>query len=302
MPYSFVVAEIGAPLYRECMIDLHTHTYRSDGTDSPAGLMEAAKREGLSAVGITDHDTIEGWAEAAGAVARTGVRLVRGMEMTTRWVGEDGRSTSVHMLAYLFDPDSPALVEHRHNMAASREERVREIVNRLAKDFLIAWDDVVAVREPGAPAGRPHVAAALVNRGIVPNRSAAFVDLLHPRGKYYVPQYAPNVLEAIGWINDAGGKAVFAHPLAVSRGKIVPLHAVDELAEAGLFGIEVDHRDNPLERRAEISATADRLGLFQFGSSDYHGDGKPNRLAEYTTAPDTLNALAHGAYLEVLNP
>ena len=296
-----MVAEIGAPFYRECMIDLHTHTYCSDGTDSPAQLMDAAASQGLSAVGVTDHDTIEGWAEAAGAVERTGVRLVRGMEMTTKFFDES-QSASVHMLAYLFDPDSPALAEHRRKMVSTRENRAREIVDRLTADFPISWDDVVAVMEPGASVGRPHIADALVKRGIIPDRSSAFTDLLSPRNKYYVPQYAPNSLEAIEWICDAGGKAVFAHPLAETRGTVIPLEAVDEMAEAGLFGIEVHHRDNPPQRRDEISATAERLGLFQFGSSDYHGEGKPNRLAEHTTAPATFDALAHGAFLEVLNP
>lgn len=283
------------------MIDLHTHTNCSDGTDSPAQLMAKAKLAGLDVVGLTDHDTIAGWKEAAAHVESTGVSLVRGMEMTTRY-NDAGRSMSVHMLAYLFDPEAGQLAEHRRKMSGARKERAREIVARLAEDFSIDWDDVVAVKEVGAPAGRPHIADALVNRGIVADREEAFVQLLHPDNKYYVPQYAPDVFEAIEWIVDAGGKAVFAHPLALSRGRILPAEAVDQMAEAGLFGVEVDHRDNPRERRGEIVATASRLGLFQFGTSDYHGEGKPNRLGENTTQPDTLEALTQGSYLEVLHP
>ncbi|VEI13944.1 PHP domain-containing protein [Trueperella bialowiezensis] len=282
-------------------IDLHAHTTCSDGTDTPRELMEAAARVGLTTVGITDHDTIAGWQEAAAQVSRVGVSLVRGMEMTTRYHDGD-TAISVHMLAYLFDPDNLTLTQHRENMLGAREERAREIVRRLARDVPISWDDVVAAAGSEGVIGRPHIADALVARGVVADRNQAFDALLHPRHKYYVPTYAPDTLEAIGWINDAGGRAVVAHPLARSRGKVVPLSALDAMKEAGLFGVEIWHRDNPDERREELCAVARRLELFPFGASDYHGRGKPNRLGEHTTAPETLTALAHGAFLEVLTP
>lgn len=283
------------------MIDLHTHSARSDGTQSPTELMNSARDAGLTCVGLTDHDTISGWDEAGRAVARTGVSLVRGMEVTSQF-HDDGGRVSVHMLAYLFDPSAPKLSAHRQQLQERRADRARQIVDRLAQDFNLTWDAVADVAGEGAVVGRPHIADALIAAGVVASREEAFAQLLHPRGKYYVPNYSPDVFDVISWINAAGGRAVFAHPMAATRGKTVPLKALDEMAEAGLFGVEVDHRDNPLERREELRQRARSLELFQFGSSDYHGAGKPNRLGEHTTDSDTLAALEEGAFLEVIRP
>lgn len=281
------------------MIDLHTHSSCSDGTQTPTELMASAREAGLSCVGLTDHDTVAGWEEAARAVSDTGVSLVRGMEVTSHY-NDAGACVSVHMLAYLFDPTAPALAAHRERLQASRADRARQIVERLSQDFPLSWDDVVAGE--GAVVGRPHIADALIAAGVVSSREEAFADLLHPRGKYYVPNYSPDVFDVISWINDAGGRAVFAHPMAAKRGKTVPLAALDAMAEAGLFGVEVNHRDNPPHLREALASRARVLELFQFGSSDYHGAGKPNRLGENTTDSDTLAALEQGAFLEVVHP
>lgn len=283
------------------MIDLHTHSACSDGTQAPAELMTSAQQAGLSVVGLTDHDTISGWAEAAGAVPQCGVSLVRGMEVTTRF-DESGVGISVHMLAYLFDPEAPALKAHREKMASARVDRAQEIVTRMAADLPIRWHDVLAVAGEGATVGRPHIADALAAAGVVKDRQEAFATLLHTTSPYYVPNYAPDVFDVIAWINDAGGRAVFAHPLAIKRGRTVPLGVLEAMAEAGLFGVEVAHRDNPEQLRSQLSCRARGCGLFQFGSSDYHGSGKPNRLGENTTDSDTLVALAQGAFLEVIRP
>ena len=281
------------------MIDLHTHSAISDGTQTPTELMASAREAGLICVGLTDHDTVAGWEEAARAVSDTGVSLVRGMEVTSHY-NDAGARVSVHMLAYLFDPTAPALAAHRERLLASRADRARQIVERLSEDFPLSWDDVVAGE--GAVVGRPHIADALIAAGVVSSREEAFADLLHPRGKYYVPNYSPDVFDVISWINDAGGRAVFAHPMAAKRGKTVPLSALDTMAEAGLFGVEVNHRDNPPHLREALASRARALELFQFGSSDYHGAGKPNRLGENTTDSDTLAALEQGAFLEVVHP
>ncbi|QOR45009.1 PHP domain-containing protein [Trueperella pecoris] len=283
------------------MIDLHAHSFCSDGTQSPVELMASARQAGLTAVGLTDHDTIAGWDEAADAVPETGVSLVRGMEVTSTFHDADS-SISVHMLAYLFDPHSPALAAHRDAFGQSRARRAQETVSRLAEDFPISWEEVAAFAGAAKSVGRPHIADALVARGIVENRSQAFDHLLHSTSKYYVKNYSPDVFDVIEWINDAGGRAVLAHPLAVTRGKTVPLEAIAAMAEAGLFGVEVNHRDNPAQLRAQLSARARSAGLFEFGSSDYHGSGKPNRLGENTTDSETLIALEQGAFLEVVHP
>ncbi|MEW6916002.1 PHP domain-containing protein [Trueperella pyogenes] len=283
------------------MIDLHTHSSYSDGTQTPAELMAAARDAGISTLGLTDHDTIAGWAAAAAAVAGTGVNLVRGMEVTAHY-NDAGTPLSVHMLAYLFDPQAPELAAHRENLRTSRITRAQHIVARLAEDLPISWQDVVEIAGPDAVVGRPHIADALVVAGIVDSREQAFANYLSPRGKYYVRNYSPDVFDVIAWINAAGGRAVFAHPAAVKRGKTVPLQALDAMAEVGLFGVEVHHRDNPESLRGQLAEKAEQLGLCQFGSSDYHGAGKPNRLGEHTTDSETLKLLAQGAFLEVIHP
>lgn len=283
--------------YACTMIDPHTHSTASDGTTPPAVLMHEAAAAGVTMLGLTDHDTVAGWDEAAGEVANTGVALIRGMEVSAAY-----RGISLHMLAYLFDPASPELTDHMERVRHSRVDRAREIVRRLAADTPITWELVQSQASEGATIGRPHIADALVAVGTIQNRSEAFDHYLNPRGPYYVPYYAPEAAEAIAWIRAAGGQAVLAHPMAVARGRTIPLEAYDELAETGLFGLEIDHRDNPPEAIPQLEAIARRLNLARFGSSDYHGTGKHNRLGENTTSPDIIQALEDSCRLDILRP
>lgn len=277
-------------------IDTHVHSCISDGTGAPAHVMREARAAGLDVIGLSDHDTIEGWAEAEAAVSTTGVGLIRGMEVTTRHEG-----VSVHMLAYLFDPRHDVVRAYAAHTILARRARTEEIVERIAKDYPITMEEVLA-KSDGVSIGRPHIADVLVDKGIVANRNEAFASILASSSKYYVPHRAIATVDAIEWIVRAGGKAVCAHPRAVGRGQAVPRDAFDQFAEAGLFGIEVWHRDNPESERPFLIETATRLGLRMFGSSDYHGTGKPNRLGENTTDPETVEALADGAALEILLP
>jgi predicted metal-dependent phosphoesterase TrpH len=194
----------------------------------------------------------------------------------------------VHLLSYLQDPAHPALADLIGRTREARLHRGRAIVEKLAADYPITWDDVLAQQSPGTVVGRPHIADALVALGVVPDRTAAFADLLSARGRYYVPYYAPEAVEAVQAILASGGVPVFAHPGADGRGRVVPDSDVEELAEAGLAGLEVHHRDHTPEQRARLTALADRLGLLVTGSSDYHGTGKDNVLGENTTAPEVL--------------
>ncbi|MDR1428500.1 MAG: PHP domain-containing protein [Bifidobacteriaceae bacterium] len=267
-------------------IDLHTHSTVSDGTDSPAEVMEAARAAGLDAVALTDHDTTAGWQDAAQAAARAGIGLVRGTEFSTRCQGR-----SVHLLSYLHDPLDPGLLAETSKVRDSRAVRARIMVERLGQDFPITWDDVEAQAGPEATIGRPHIADALVAAGIVGDRTAAFADLLSPRGPYYERHYAPLTVDLIQLVRQAGGFAVFAHPGAASRGRIVDDAAIEEMADAGLGGLEVRHRDNSPEQQERLKGLASRLGLVVTGSSDYHGTGKPNRLGENLTDVETLDAI-----------
>ena len=264
-------------------IDLHTHSSVSDGTESPGELVASAAAAGLDVVALTDHDTTAGWAEASDAARRLGVALVPGTEVSAL-----SRGVSVHLLSYLQDPADPALADVIAQTRDARLHRGRAIVERLSEDLPITWDDVLAQQQPGTVVGRPHIADALVALGVVPDRTAAFADLLSARGRYYVPYYAPEAVEAVEAVLASGGVPVFAHPGADGRGRVVPDSAIEELAEAGLAGLEVHHRDHTPEQRARLSALADRLGLLVTGSSDYHGTGKDNVLGENTTTPEVL--------------
>lgn len=276
-------------------IDLHTHSTASDGTESPAQVVEQAARRGIDVLALTDHDTTAGWDEAAEAARRLGVGLVRGVEVSARSNG-----TSVHLLSYLHDPGHAGLAAELAQAREARAGRARRMVALLAGDFGLTWEEVEAQLEPGGVVGRPHIADALVARGVVASRDEAFAELLHDGSKYYVQHYAPEVLDAVMLIRAAGGVAVFAHPGADGRGRVVPDAVIEAMAASGLQGLEVDHRDHTPEQRERLRALAERLGLFVTGSSDYHGAGKQNRLGENLTSPEVLEQIAAAGHLEVL--
>lgn len=269
----------------------------SDGTDSPAELVGAAAAAGIDVVGITDHDTTRGWAEAEEAAVRHGVGLLRGAELSCRAEG-----TSVHLLAYLYAPDDADLVAEGERIRRSRLDRAQQIVERIAADHPLTWDDVLAQTQTGTTVGRPHIADALVAVGVVADRTAAFASILATGSPYYVPYYATALLPAISMVRAAGGVPVLAHPGAAARGRVISDETIRAAAQAGLAGLEVDHRDNPPAERVRLSALAADLGLLVTGSSDYHGAGKPNRLGEHTTAPDVLAALTAQGRLPVVAP
>jgi predicted metal-dependent phosphoesterase TrpH len=259
-------------------IDLHTHSSVSDGTQSPAELIRSAAEAGLGTVALTDHDSTAGWDEAAATAASVGLDLIPGMELSTRYGWK-----SVHMLAYLFDPLDGGLTDETARIREARVTRAESMVRRLAVDYDLTWDDVLAQTTPGASVGRPHIADALVSRGVVPTRSAAFETLLHPRRGYYEPLYAPTPLDGVRLIRGAGGVPVLAHPATRGRGGVLDESYIAQLVDAGLFGLEIEHRENTEDGKEYLRALARRFGLVVTGSSDYHGAGKLNRLGENTT-------------------
>lgn len=278
-------------------IDLHTHSHVSDGTDAPAALLAAAAEAGLDVVALTDHDTTLGWAEAEAAVPEHGVALVRGAEISCRVDG-----MSVHLLSYLHDPTHAGLLGEGERTREERSRRARAIVDLLAADLDLTWADVEAQTVEGTTVGRPHIADALVARGHVPDRSAAFTSLLAAGSRYYVPHYAPDVVHAVGLVRAAGGVPVLAHPGALGRGRIVSEAVIDRMVEAGLAGIEVFHRDHDDAQRQRLLEVARSRELLVTGSSDYHGRGKPNVLGEGTTAPEVLEAIEAQGTLAVVRP
>jgi predicted metal-dependent phosphoesterase TrpH len=272
------------------LVDLHTHSSVSDGTEAPADLIASAVRAGLDTVALTDHDSTAGWAEATAAVVGTGLTLLPGMELSTRF-GLD----SVHMLGYLFDPEHPGLVAETARLRDSRLHRAERIVERIGADYDLSWGDVLAQASSGATLGRPHIADALVAKGYAVDRSAAFAGILHWRSGYYEPHEAPSPLIGVRLIREAGGVPVIAHPATRGREPNVSSEGFAALVDAGLLGVEVDHRENTTAGKARLLELARRHDLIVTGSSDYHGEGKPNRLGENTTSPDQLERILDAA-------
>ncbi len=268
-------------------IDLHTHSSASDGTEPPATVLCRARDAGLDTLALTDHDTTLGWAEASAAVHEYGVALVPGIEVSCSrgW-------QSIHLLAYLPDPEHPALTAELGRARESRDTRLERMVNRMAADGIpVTLEAVRAEVGEGATAGRPHIADALVTAGVVASRDEAFVRWLGNDSPYYVSHYAPDPVRAVEVVRAAGGVPVVAHPWSGTRGRVVSDSLVEELAEAGLAGLEVHHRDHDADAVLHLGDLARSLGLLVTGSSDYHGEGKQNRLGEFTTAPDVLEAI-----------
>ncbi|MDR6637961.1 PHP domain-containing protein [Paenarthrobacter nitroguajacolicus] len=265
-------------------IDLHAHSNVSDGTETPSGVIISAVSAGLDAVALTDHDSTDGWEQAAAAALEHGIEFVPGMEISCRT--EQG--ISVHLLSYLHDPAHPGLLEEITKSKDARLTRAEHMVTLLSEDYPLTWDDVIHHVAPGATVGRPHIADALVAAGVVADRTEAFTSILTSHSRYFVQHYAPNPALAVELVRAAGGVPVFAHPVASSRGRIVGEGTYREMIDAGLLGVEVDHRDNPEDGRRFLRDLAAAHGLLMTGSSDYHGAGKPNLLGENTTPPEVL--------------
>ncbi|MDH6487498.1 PHP domain-containing protein [Streptomyces sp. SAI-127] len=271
-------------------IDLHCHSTASDGTDTPAELVRNAAAAGLDVVALTDHDTTRGYGAAVAALP-VGLTLVTGAELSCRIGG-----VSMHMLAYLFDPEEPALLAERELVRDDRVPRARGMVARLQElGVPVTWEQVARIAGDGS-VGRPHVATALVELGVVRSVDEAFTeDWLADGGRAHVEKHETDPFEAIRLVKGAGGVTVFAHPGASKRGLTVPESAIADMAAAGLDGIEVDHMDHDEDTRVRLRGLAKELGLLTTGSSDYHGSRKTVALGEYTTDPEVYGEITRRA-------
>ncbi|WP_104117125.1 PHP domain-containing protein [Arthrobacter sp. B1805] len=268
-------------------IDLHTHSNVSDGTEDPDVLIASAAAAGLDAVALTDHDSTAGWDRAGAAATEHGITFVPGMEVSCR----TDTGISVHVLSYLHDPAHVGLLDEIARSREARLTRAQRMVELMSADFPISWDLVQEHVTEGATVGRPHIADALIALGVVSTRSEAFERVLTARSPYWVSHYAPHPADAVALIRDAGGVPVFAHPSAFNRGAVVGGAVINEMIDAGLLGLEVEHRDNPEAARVELRRIARDNGLLVTGSSDYHGSGKPNLLGENVTSSETLEMI-----------
>ncbi|MEU3312941.1 PHP domain-containing protein [Streptomyces sp. NPDC006662] len=271
-------------------IDLHAHSTASDGTDTPAELVRGAAAAGLDVVALTDHDTVGGYAEAIAALPH-GLTLVTGAELSCRLDG-----IGLHMLAYLFDPREPELARERELVRDDRTPRAQAMIGKLQELGVgVTWEQVARIAGDGS-VGRPHIATAMVELGVVPTVSDAFTaDWLADGGRAYAEKHELDPFDAIRLVKAAGGVTVFAHPAAVKRGTCVPEETIAALAAAGLDGIEVDHMDHDTDTRARLRALAGDLGLLTTGSSDYHGSRKTCRLGDCTTDPEIYGEITRRA-------
>lgn len=274
------------------LIDLHTHSNASDGTDTPSQLIDKAINHHLDVVALTDHDTVRGWQEATTALlnhpSKSSMQLVLGSEISC----QDENGISIHMLGLLFDPTYEPLITELEKTRENRLYRMERIVARLNEAGIeISMAEIYAQKKGDATLGRPHLADALVAKGHVASREEAFSALLHNGSKFYINHYSPSPFDAIRLIKEAGGVAVIAHPLASQRGRTISIDLLNQLIAAGLDGLEVDHRDHSELERSELLRLAIEHDLVVTGSSDYHGTGKLNQLAEFTTHPAQWEAL-----------
>lgn len=253
-------------------------------------MMARAAAAGVDIVALTDHDTVGGVAEAAAALP-PGLTLIPGMELSCR---RDGHS--VHLLSYLVDPAHPGLAAECQAIRQSRVERARAMVAKLAElGAPVTWEQVTAIAGDGV-IGRPHVARAMIAAGVVSSVDEAFgTDWIGPAGRAYVRKYALDPAHAIALVHGAGGVAVLAHPLAVTRGWTIPERLITELAEAGLDGVEVNHPDHDEDQRDRLRAVVSKLDLAATGGSDDHGQLTGDRVGCESTDSDDLEQLLAAA-------
>jgi predicted metal-dependent phosphoesterase TrpH len=245
-------------------VDLHLHTIHSDGTETPEAVVGMARQARLSAIAITDHDTLAGLAAATEAASVHGIELIPGVELSAT----DGRS-DVHILGYYVDPNTAGFPAELDRLREGRLTRAERIVERLhALGVPVALERVLEIAGT-APIGRPHIAAAIVEAGRAASMDEAFERYLGYRGPAYVPKRTLTPAGAIDLVRQAGGVAVLAHPGSLRRDDLLP-----ELKAAGLQGIEVWHPKHDAARVNHYTAMARDMSLAVTGGSDFHGGGR----------------------------
>ena len=252
-------------------VDLHCHSTASDGSLRPREVVRLAQRAGLSGLSLTDHDTIDGLAEAAEECARLGIAFVPGVEISCRWPFPG----TLHILGYCFDPQSAAITRLCRRLVEARRQRNPRMVSRLRELGVDITMEELAAEAGGQIVGRPHMAAILVRKGYAGSIPHAFEKYLGPGRPAYFPKETVEPREGIGAITEGGGVAVLAHPTQLKTKSTGDLERIlRDLMEMGLQGIEVMHCDHS-RRDAEImNGLARRLGLLRTGGSDFHGNNK----------------------------
>ncbi len=251
-------------------VDLHTHSEESDGTDSPAELIRLANKAGLSAIALTDHDTLSGVEEARAAAGNAGPRLVAGVELSV-----DHDNVKIHLLAYFLEPGAGPLQDRLAELREGRRRRNVEIVARLRDLGYDINEDDVAAQTAGEAVGRPHIADALAAKGLIASRAQAFDGLLSDGGAAYAQRQRLSARDAIQLATASGAVTSVAHPYTIDMNASTYPALFAELGDAGLTGLEAFYPEHAPSLREHLAALATELGLVATGGSDYHGAGKP---------------------------
>ncbi len=266
------------------MVDLHTHSDRSDGTLSPNQLIDLAGRLGLEAVAITDHDSLEGYDLAQPYAQRAGVELVCGVELSTKY-----QDRSIHVLGYFFErPPGETFRGHLACVQKARRERNGRLTERLRQLGLsIRLEDAEQLGR--SQTGRPHFAQLLVNRGYVSSIREAFKVYLDESAPGYVERRDPSLENVLRWIREAGGISSWAHPgRAIREAKGSARDFFEELGAKGLDAVEVYHVDHTADEMAQFRSAAENLGLGITGGSDFHGAEKGRAQLGALNLPSSL--------------
>jgi hypothetical protein len=251
-------------------VDLHLHSNASDGTDSPGVVVEKAAVIRLTSIALTDHDTLSGIPEAQAVAAGLPIELIPGVELS---VDHDG--VKIHMLAYFIDPEPGPLQDRLGALRIGRGVRNHEIIEKLNRlGYAITMEDVLR-HAAGDAVGRPHIADALVEAGMIADRTEAFRDLLGDGGRAYAERIRLSATEAITLTTGSGGVTSIAHPLTIDPGGSTLRSIFEDLREIGLVGIEAYYSQHPPHLRTQLAAVAEDLDLVATGGSDCHGTGKP---------------------------
>jgi predicted metal-dependent phosphoesterase TrpH len=251
-------------------IDLHAHTTASDGSLTPTELVVLAAEEGLTALGITDHDTVDGLAEAAEAARQMNIEMVPGIELSVAY--PRGR---FHLLGYLINYDNRALSERLRLLKENRANRNVRMVAKMQEIGLLVTLDEIREESGGGQVGRPHMAAALVKKGIVGSVQEAFDRYLGSDAPAYVPKDRITVPEGIELLHAAGGLAVLAHPDTLKLDDDALAVELARLRAMGLDGVECYYAQYTTERVDALLRLASGAGLLVTGGSDFHGEAKP---------------------------
>ena len=253
------------------MIDLHAHTSASDGTLSPAELVALAKEQGIEAIALTDHDTIEGLSEALEAGERLGVEVIPGVELSVEYA-----PGTMHILGLLIDPENESLNKSLMELQYSRSTRNPKIIEKLNELGMTITMEEVDKISGGGQVGRPHIAAALVKNGHVNNTQEAFDKYLKKGAVAYYERNRLSREEAVNIIHDAGGLLILAHPgtLGVNGSDLENL--LSKLKAAGFDGIEVFYNNHSQVEEDRLMKIADKLDFIISGGTDFHGENKPS--------------------------